>query len=149
PAQNLALALALGILLGGCMAFVLEFLDDRITSPEAVERLLGLPVLGYIPAIASEQRLMNALPPYSPPAESYRGLRASISFAAIDAPLTTLAISSARAGEGKSLTAVNLAFAMALDGRRVILVDADLRWPTIHRLLGLEPSPGLTDVLSG
>src|SRR5262249_2061670 len=46
-------------------------------------------------------------------------------------------------------TAVNLAFAMALDGRRVILVDADLRWPTIHRLLGLEPSPGLTDVLSG
>lgn len=75
PEQNLALALALGILLSGCVAFVLEFLDDRITSPEAVERLLGLPVLGYIPAIASEQRLMNALPPYSPPAESYRGLR--------------------------------------------------------------------------
>jgi capsular exopolysaccharide synthesis family protein len=58
-------------------------------------------------------------------------------------------VTSTRAGEGKTLTAVNLALAMALDGRQVILVDADLRWPSVHQKLDLQPSPGLTDVLAG
>jgi capsular exopolysaccharide synthesis family protein len=148
-ATNIALSLALGILLGGCLAFVLEALDDRITTPEEVDRLLGLPVLGHIPAIAGERRLIHALPPHSPVAESYRSLRSSISFSAIDAPVTTLGVSSARASEGKSTTAFNLALAMAMDGRQVILVDADLRRPSLHRLLALGASPGLTDVLTG
>jgi succinoglycan biosynthesis transport protein ExoP len=147
--QHLALSLGLGVLLGCCLAFLLEYLDDRITSPEEVDRLLGLPVLAYIPAITSDRRLMHALPPYSPAAESYRGLRAGIDFSAMDAPVATLAVSSARAGEGKSLTAINLAIAMAVDGRSVILVDADLRWPSLHRLLGLQPSPGLSEVITG
>jgi polysaccharide biosynthesis transport protein len=148
-ATNLAVSLLLGILLGCCLAFLLESLDDRITTPEEVDRLLGLPVLGYIPAMAGDRRLIQSLPSHSPVAESYRGLRSSISFSSVDAPLTTLGISSARPGEGKSTTAANLAFAMAMDGRSVILVDTDLRRPSLHRLLGLRSSPGLTDVLTG
>jgi polysaccharide biosynthesis transport protein len=146
---NIALSLFLGLLLGSCLAFLLESLDDRITTPEEVDRLLGLPVLGYIPAIAGECRLIHSLPSHSPIAESYRTLRSGISFSSVDAPLATLAISSARPGEGKSTTAVNLALAMAMDGRSVILVDTDLRRPSIHRVLGLRPAPGVTDVLTG
>jgi polysaccharide biosynthesis transport protein len=148
-AANLALSLCLGVLLGGCLAFLLEALDDRITTPEEVDRLLGLPVMGSIPLMAGDRRLLNALPPHSPVAESYRGLRASISFSCVDAPLGTVGITSARAGEGKTTTSINLALAMAMDGRSVVLVDCDLRRPSLHRALGLRSSPGLTDVLTG
>jgi polysaccharide biosynthesis transport protein len=146
---NIALSLFLGLLLGSCLAFLLESLDDRVTTPDEVDRLLGLPVLGYIPAIAGERRLLHALPSHSAVAESYRTLRSGISFSSVDAPLTTLALSSARPGEGKSTTAVNLALAMAMDGRSLILVDTDLRRPSIHRVLGLRSAPGVTDVLTG
>jgi capsular exopolysaccharide synthesis family protein len=92
---------------------------------------------------------MTALPAYGPIAESYRALRSSISFAGVDRPLRTLVVSSAEKGEGKSVTAMNLAIAMALEGRRVILVDTDLRHPTVHRLLEWEMTPGLTELLVG
>jgi polysaccharide biosynthesis transport protein len=137
----------IALCLGFCLAFLQEYLDDRITSAEEVDPLLGLPVMGYIPAIAGDRCLIDALPPHSPIVESYRALRSSISFSAVDRPLTTLGITSAHAREGKSTTAANLA--MAMDGRRVILVDADLRRPSLDRLLGLRPAPGLTDLLTG
>jgi tyrosine-protein kinase Etk/Wzc len=146
---NLVLSLLVGALVGCGLAFVLEALDDRVASAEDVDRLLALPVLGHIPTIGEERHLISALPPHSPVAESYRGLRASISFSAVDTPLTTMAVTSAHAGEGKSTTAVNLAMAMAIDGRRVILVDTDLRRPNLHRLLGVPSSPGVTNVLTG
>jgi capsular exopolysaccharide synthesis family protein len=82
-------------------------------------------------------------------AESYRVLRTNINFSAIDAPLRTLLVTSSNPGEGKTTTAVNLAFAMAMDGKKVILVDTDLRRPSVGALLGLPNTPGLTDVLAG
>lgn len=146
---NLAMSLALGLLLGCCLAFLRDTLDDRITHAEEVDRLLGLPILGSVPVIAGDHRLIGVLPPYSPAAESYRALRFSINSSAAGAPVKTLAVCSAGAGEGKSTTAINLAMAMAMDGRKVILVDADLRQPSLHRLLGLAASPGLVDLLMG
>jgi len=147
---NVALSLILGVLLGLCVAFMQEYLDDRLTTPDEADRLLGLPVLGHIPLMSGDaRRLMTALPAHSPTAESYRSLRSSISFAAIDAPLGTLLISSSHQGEGKSTTAANLAICMALEGRQVILVDADLRRPSLHRALAMSQTPGLTDVLLG
>src|SRR5262249_10820417 len=120
------------------------------TTPEEVDRVLALPVLGHVPAIPAHQSvLMAALPAGSPVAESYRALRSAISFAAVDHPLRTLLVSSAGQGEGKTLTSTNLAIALALEGRRVILVDTDLRRPTVHRLLECEMRPGLTDLLVG
>jgi len=147
---NLAIAVMLGTVLGLAVAFLQEYLDDRITTPEEVDRVLGLPVLGHVPLIpAHHSPLMTDLPPRSRTSESYRALRSAIGFAAVDHPLRTLVVSSAGAGEGKSLTSLNLAIAMAMEGRRVILVDADLRRPSVHKTLGWEPSPGLTDVLVG
>jgi succinoglycan biosynthesis transport protein ExoP len=148
--RSLTLSLMLGLALGCSLAFLQEYLDDRIRTPDEVDRLLRLPVVGHIPRFSGEQpRLITALPAYSPIAESYRSLRTSISFAAIEAPLRTILVTSAHQGEGKSTTAVNLAIAMAMEGRRVILVDADLRRPSLHRALELPMAPGLTDVLVG
>ena len=95
------------------------------------------------PAVAAADRL----PGHSPVAESYRALRSAIRFAGVEHPLRTLVVSSADKGEGKSVTAMNLAIAMALEGRRVVLVDTDLRHPTVHRLLEWEMKPGLSELL--
>jgi succinoglycan biosynthesis transport protein ExoP len=149
PVLNLAVSLILGLFFGFCLAFVQESLDERLTTPEQVDRLLGLPVLGTLPAIRRGPRLLSAVPSPFLGLECYRRLRAGISFAMEDASLSTLAVTSAHAGEGKSTTAVNLALAMAMEGRDVALVDADLRQPSLHKLLGLPLSPGLTDVLAG
>jgi polysaccharide biosynthesis transport protein len=140
----LALCLATGV------AFLQEYLDDRINQPEDVERLTALPTLGYVPAMLPDRvQLVSALPANSQAAEAYRTLRSSISFAGIDSPIRRLQITSCSQGEGKSTTAVNLAIAMAMDGKRVILVDADLRRPNVHRLLELPNSSGLSEVLVG
>jgi polysaccharide biosynthesis transport protein len=145
---NLMFACLMGLCLGVSMAFLQEFLDDRVNSPEDAERTVALPVLGYIPMMSEAQdRLMTELPAQSLISESYRGLRSSIGFASVDEPIKSLAVTSSNKGEGKSLTSVNLAIAMAMDRRRVILVDADLRRPSLHRLLRVEQSPGLSDLL--
>jgi succinoglycan biosynthesis transport protein ExoP len=147
---NAVMAAVLGMILGLAIGFLLESLDDRFTTPQQVERELGLPIMGYLPLISSRNSLlMSTMPARSRAAESYRALRTSISFAAMDGPLRTIVVSSSDQSEGKSLTAINLAIAMAMEGRRVLVVDADLRRPKIHRLIGSDMSPGLTDVLLG
>jgi capsular exopolysaccharide synthesis family protein len=147
---NVLLATLAGCFFGICMAFLQEFLDDRINSAEDSDRMVGLPGLAHIPLIPGEgAHLITALDPHSPVTESYRGLRSSIMFSAIEAPIHTMLVSSTMKGEGKSLTSINLAIAMAYEGKRVILVDADLRRPNIHRVLDLRDTPGLTDVLAG
>src|SRR5439155_16402727 len=95
-----------------------------------------------------EPRIVTALPNNSPVAESYRALRSGVVFAALDAPIRRLQVTSSSPGEGKSTTAVNLAISMARDGKTVALVDADMRSPTVHKLLQLPGTPGLSEVLS-
>jgi polysaccharide biosynthesis transport protein len=149
-AMNVALSVLLALFLAAGMAFLQEYLDDRVNSPEDIERISALPTLGHVPLMASEEpRLVSALPANSHVAEAYRTLRSSIGFAGIDTPIRRLQVTSASKGEGKSTTAVNLATAMAMDGKRVILVDADLRRPNVHRLLNVPNSPGLSEVLVG
>jgi len=145
---TLIIAAMMGMMVGLGVAFMQEHLDDRLNTPEEVNRALGLPVLGCVPVVSARQSpLMTSLPPRGPVADSYRWLRSSISFASEDQPLRTILITSTAPNEGKSVTAINLAMAMAMEGRSVILVDADLRRPSIHHLLELPSTPGLTDVL--
>lgn len=148
--QSIVFAGFLGLFFGLCLALLQEFLDDRINSADEADRVLRLPNLGHIPAIQEEGlRLIRDLEAFSPIAESYRGLRTNLTFAAVDNPVRTLVVTSSGPGDGKSTTAANLAVAMAMDGKRVIVVDADLRRPTLHRLFSVAPSPGLTDLLVG
>ena len=149
-ALNIIFSCLIGLFIGICLALLQEFLDDRINTVEDSDRLLGLPSLGRVPALTVDgARLLPQMTGTDPASESYRILRTNIHFASVDAPFKTLLVASSSPGEGKTTTAVNLAFAMAMDGKKVILVDSDLRRPTIHKMLGLPTMPGLTDVLAG
>jgi capsular exopolysaccharide synthesis family protein len=143
-------ALLAGLFLGICFALLAEYLDDRVNSPDDARRVLGVPALGYIPRVDKEQqRLLTSADASGTLLESYRVLRSNVRFAAVGEPLHSIMVTSTAPGEGKSVTAANLAVAMALDGKKVILVDADLRRPTVHEKFGIRNSPGLTNVLAG
>lgn len=144
------MAAVAGLFLGVCFALLQEFLDDRVNAPEDARRVLGVPALGYIPRIEkADQRLLTAQHAGGSLLESYRVLRSNVRFAAVGEPLNSIMVTSTAPGEGKSMTSCNLAIAMALDGKRVILVDADLRRPTVHEKFGMRNTPGLTNVLVG
>ncbi len=147
-AYDIALGALFGLFIGVCLALLQEFLDDRINTVEDATRVLALPSLGNVPALsAADARLLPQMKGLDPASESYRILRTNIQFVTVDTPLRTLLVTSSSPGEGKTTTAANLAFAMVMDGKRVILVDADLRRPSLHKLLELPTMPGVTDVL--
>jgi capsular exopolysaccharide synthesis family protein len=148
--NNLLYSILAGLVLGLGFALLQEYLDDRINSPEDARRIMDAPVLGYVPLVETEEnRILTAARQGGSLLESYRVMRTNVQFAAVDHPTAALLVTSTVPGEGKSVTASNLAVAMALDGKSVILVDADLRRPTIHAKYGAEQRPGLTNVLVG
>ncbi len=150
---NTLLAALVGLLIGLGIAFTLEYLDDTVKSTNDVEAVTGLATLGTIVKMKSARgrreiyQLATLLYPRGPAAEAYRTLRTNLEFAAVDEPVRTLLVTSSIPGEGKTTTAGNLAVAYAQADRRVILVDADLRKPGVHRLFGLPNSRGLTTLL--
>jgi succinoglycan biosynthesis transport protein ExoP len=151
PMRSVVLGVGIGLLLGLAAAFLWEALDSRIRSEDEVAELLGLPLLGRIREQTRTRSRGVAMltAPNSPHAESYRILRVALDSLNRDIGARTLMVTSAIDGEGKSTTAANLAVAHARSGSRVILVDLDLRYPSVDRLFGLEGRPGVTDVALG
>lgn len=147
---NLVLAVLVGLMLGVGLAALQEALDDSITTPEDVEKEIGLPLLGVVGLIPEpEQRSLVRSGPFSAVAEAFRMIRSNIKFMAVDRELGTLMVTSASKGEGKSTTAANLAVTLAQDGRNVVLVDCDLRRPSVHKQFGLPNTFGLTNAIAG
>jgi polysaccharide biosynthesis transport protein len=153
PKRNTAVALALGILLGVGLAFLWNSLDTRIRSAEQVKDALGIPLLARIPEPPRRMRRANQMTmladPNSLEAESFRMLRTNFEFVNLERQANTIMFTSATESEGKSTTVVNLAVAFARAGRRVALVDLDLRRPFLRDVFELRGRPGVTDVALG
>lgn len=143
---NIALGAFVGLLLGVGLAFFIEYLDTSVKTIDDVERALSAPVLAVIPqnvgALLDEG--MD-----SPHAEAYRVLRTNVLFTRKDEHANAITVVSGGAGEGKSTTVLNLATIFAQNGNKVLLVDSDLRRPSLHKRLGLSNSLGLTNYLLG
>ena len=147
---NLAVGLLLGVFAGVLVAFVLHHLDRTIHSPKALEALSNVPVLGSIPLLdTGTTPAMAAADLRSPFAESYRSVRTALQFATTNGLPYSLLITSPGASEGKTTTALELARNIAQLGKRVVLIDADLRNPSLHRLTGLGNAIGLSSLLAG
>ncbi|HZW03441.1 MAG TPA: polysaccharide biosynthesis tyrosine autokinase, partial [Anaerolineaceae bacterium] len=153
PLMNMAFGFILGMLLSGGVAVLFETMNNTLRTPEQVTELLQVPVLGYIAEIPDNRKRDNQKTPHvlrhprSPVTEAFRSLRTNLTFTELDKPLRTLLVSSQGTSEGKTTIAINLAVVIAQTGRRVILVDADLRRPKVHAELGLPNRAGLSNIL--
>jgi exopolysaccharide transport family protein len=157
-ATNYQLALLIGLALGLGLCLLFEHLDNTFKTPDDVKQHLGLPFLGMVPDVNA--RATGPTPartsplilrsPKSAVAEAYRVLRTNLIFSSADRTGgRVLAVSSANPGEGKTTTVANLAASLAINGARVLAVDADLRRPTMHQHFGLTKTPGLSDLIVG
>ncbi|MGH9373116.1 MAG: GumC family protein [Vicinamibacterales bacterium] len=149
---NLIISVLFGGLLGIGVAFLVEFLDDRIKTPDDLTRQLGQTFLGLVPETRSKDRRNGPLLSDGTPAsfaEAVRAIRTGILASAGGATSQSILIAGAKEGEGKTLVASNLAVALAQAQQRVLLVDADIRRPSVHDVFGLQLEPGLSNVLAG
>ena len=149
---NLLLGLIVGLFGGVGLAFFVEYLDKSIKYPEETEKALGVPVLGMIPLYKEKKGNIDTLmldQPRSAIAESFRALRTSVMLSSSGQPPRKILVTSGGPGAGKSTTSINLAMAIAQSGKKVLLIDADLRKPRLHKIFGIEPEDGLSSYLAG
>jgi capsular exopolysaccharide synthesis family protein len=169
--RNMEYALVLGLVGGIAIAFVLESMDTTVRTPEHVESIAAIPMLAMIPLKTGLQRqgagkasalmkatshgkasgasLVTYLEPQSEIAEAYRALRTSLLLSSAGGPPNTIVFTSPIPQDGKTMTSMNIAIVLAQQGKRVLLVDADLRRPSMHLAFGLSQQPGLSNILSG
>lgn len=149
--NNIGLAAALGLMIAGGIIFLIEYLDDTVHSPEQVETLLHVPVIGFISQIPKDMSpMMHAYhQPRSPISEAFRTLRTNIESASNNGkPIRSLLVISSEPAEGKTTVTTNLAVVFSQGGTNAVLLDADLRKPTIHKSFDLPNRFGLSDILS-
>jgi polysaccharide biosynthesis transport protein len=165
--RNLLFSVLLGAATGVGLAFLLEGLDNTIRTTEQAQMISGLASLGMIPLGSKSARegtnpkrlviatskeaveLVTQVRPQSQMAESYRALRTSLLLSNLGSPPKVIMVTSALPQEGKTTTSINCAVVLAQKGVRVLLIDADLRRPSIHKTLGMGPRSGLSNVLTG
>lgn len=149
--QNIAASLGLGLVLGVGLAVLRDNLDNTVKDRKALEAVTGAGVVGNIP-LDKERRKQAAITfesDNSPIAEAFRKVRTNLQFLAVDSPPRVIVVTSSVPSEGKSTTAINIALALAEADHRVVLVDGDLRRPTLHKHLDVIGPVGFSSVLSG
>ncbi len=151
---NILLAVIAGMTAGLGVCFFLEYLDNTIKDPEDIKRYLDIPYLGLVPTFVVDDdnetsELVTVNDPKSTASEAYKGIRTSILFSSAESVPQAILFSSSSPREGKTITSVNLAVAMAQSGSRVIILDCDLRRPKMHKLLDVSRDIGMTNILVG
>ncbi|MEN6355786.1 MAG: polysaccharide biosynthesis tyrosine autokinase [Armatimonadota bacterium] len=142
----------LSLVLGVVTVIWLDSIDTRMRNAADVEKLLELPVIGLTPKLTGRDGMLPKLThmyPISPMAESYKILRTNILFELRDSPFKTLMVATGRPGQGGTTTICNLAIALAQIGKRIILIDADMRRPSLHKFFGVPNEAGLSTLLQG
>lgn len=153
-ARVMAIALALGLMLGGGVSLGREMMDHRLRSTEEIQALLGLPVLGSVPSMGRRRSVQACgqiveQEPGSIVAEAYRTVRTAVFFGVPEGTARTLLVTSPGTGDGKTTLVSNLGIAMAQAGQKTLIIDADLRKPMQHAVFKLNREPGLSSVISG
>ena len=153
PLHSGMLGLGVGLFVGIGLAFLLQQFDNSVQSREEVSQLLGLPLLGQIPVLSKAEvadgHVVTLADPASHGAEAFRMVRSNLEFVTVDGDNSTIMLTSCLQGEGKTLTLCNLAVTLALAGKRVVVVDCDLRRPRVHSVFGLPNKVGVSTVVSG
>ena len=147
---TILIAAGIGFALSAAAAYLLEYFDDTVKSPEDIRRYTGLPTLAGIADQrngSENERIISLAEPRSPVTEAFRTLRTGIQFSSFDEQIKKLVVTSSNPGEGKSVTSANLAVVMAQAGHTVLLVDSDLRRPKQHQLFDINLGPGLSSFL--
>ena len=142
-------AVAFGIAFGLGIAFAIDYLDDTIKTPEDITRRLKLRFLGMVPVVPGERHPLISGPVPHDFGEAYRSIRTSLAGTLHGAGAKVVAVASSQPLEGKTTTAVNLAMALAVSGARVLLIDADMRRPSVHKALRMTNDRGLSQLLAG
>ena len=147
--RDLLMSIVFGIALAVGLAFGIEYLDDTIKTPDDVTRRLQLPMLGLVPAVRGDRSPVLAREVPHDFGEAFRSLRTSLVFTSRSEGARLIGVTSTQPLEGKTTTACNLAMVLAYGGARVLLIDADMRRPGLHRTLGMQNNSGLSHVLTG
>ena len=148
--MNVLVAAAIGFALAVGGVFLMEYLDDTVKTPEDIQRVTKLPIIGTIAHIKGksyEEKLVASHNPLEPVVESFRALRTNIQYSSVDKPIHSLLITSPGPGEGKSVCLANLGVVMAQAGIKVVIVDADFRKPIQDQIFGLSNETGLSDII--
>jgi capsular exopolysaccharide synthesis family protein len=154
---NILLAVIVGLFGGTGIAFFIEYLDNAVKTPDDLKRAVGIPYMGPIPNFGlqdgetsvAERSLIVHEVPKSIAAEAYRGIRTAVVFASPDSGNKVLLVTSAAPSEGKSVTAANLAVAMAQSGNKTVIIDADFRKPRLHRIFNIKKEKGFSNLIVG
>ncbi len=156
PIQSAVLGAAIGLFVTAAFAFLIEFLDDTLKTPDDIKDLLDTPVIGFIGELKHNPKqdedalgLFVAKNPRSPVAEAFRSLRTNLEYSSVDHPAKTILVTSSGESEGKSTVAANLAIVEAQSGKKVIIIDADMRRPKVHVQFNKSNRRGLSDVVTG
>jgi len=154
--RNLLLAVILGTAMGFGLALFLEYLDNTIKLPDEIKEDLNIPFLGAVPAFSSNgvpdhipSELVTVYSPNSAVSEAYRSIRTGILFSSADTSPQVIMVTSVSPLEGKTTSAANLSVTLASAESRVLLIDADMRRPRVHKVFGLDRKIGLSNVLVG
>ena len=156
PVQSATLAAAIGLFVTAAFAFLIEFLDDTLKTPDDIKDVLDIPVIGFIGELKQNPKqnedslgVYVAKNPRSPVAEAFRSLRTNLEYSSVDNPARTMLVTSSGESEGKSTVAANLAIVEAQSGKKVVIIDADMRRPKVHFQFNKSNRKGLSDVVTG